>query len=361
MTSLPKPHLDNVRGLRNRISSAAEPALLDEADAALPYVDTNYGHSWTFTPKRGAAVYGKTQNFPKSCLDDLARGRFLRVPFRRVPVIDVSTPQELANLVASIEGAMDGDQLRWRGQPRDYPIPRVEDEAMRLYGDATVFEPSLFPSAARAKLDFKEVFLSWSAILDLYLTEMADALIGNVDAAWKRNELFNFRNSYNYRLWAFATAQHYGLPSVGLDVTTDIWVAALFALHRFGRTDASARMTVCRLGAEESPVIYAMAGFEHDLFDDQEIAPAWLQCARPKAQAAHFFGTGWGLAPNRAAERILAAVRLQQHWEWALPKSVAELFPSPAEDLLLTFLLETQDRFPEFAKQARLDQVYYVG
>ena len=43
--------------------------------------------------------------------------------------------------------------------------------------------------------------------------------------------------------------------------------------------------------ADAEPVLYAMSGFENDLFDDEKLAPAWMQHARPRAQHAHFFGT----------------------------------------------------------------------
>jgi hypothetical protein len=104
-----------------------------------------------------------------------------------------------------------------------------------------------------------------------------------------------------------------------------------------------------------------MGGFQNDLFPDDELAPPFLQCARPKAQAAHFFGTGWGVAANKAAERIFVAFRLVGHEQWRLPKSIEQLFPTTKEDPFLEFLLQVRDRFPDAARDAFLDRVYFIS
>jgi hypothetical protein len=355
---MPRPHFDNVRGQGDRISSAADTSLLETADSEEPYFDRKYGHTWSFTPKLGAAVYGRTEAFPPSPIDHLAKGRFLRVPFRRVPVIDVRSVEDLAAFAAKIISGDKTIHLMWRGQTREFYLDRSEDEKIRLFGSTTDREPSLVPSAARSKLEFSQVFPSWSAILDVYLSERAKALSASSEL---QQELAGFRVSYNYRLWAFATAQHYGLPSVGLDITTDLWTAVLFALHDFRFDAASGATSVARLDESAEPVLYAMGGFQNDLFNDEDLAPAWLQCARPKAQTAHFFGTGWGDAANKAAERIFVALRLVDHTKWRLPKSIDQLFPTADADTLLAFLLRARERFPEIAEEARLGRVYYVG
>lgn len=351
-----RPHLHNVRGQGDRISSAANPDWLNTADSDEPYIDNHYGHVWSFTPQAGAAVYGQTDQFKESPIDHLAKGRFLRVPFRRVPVIDVNSAQALAAYAAGMHSPDKSLLLRWRGQNKGFTLSRTAGESQRLFGEDSVTEPSIIPSAARGKLEFSSIFETWAAILDLYLAERAPARAHSDE---ELAELAEFRVSHRYRLWAFATAQHYGLPSVGLDVTDDLWTAVFFALHEFKLNSATGHMDVVRVAADAEPVLYAMSGFENDLFDDEKLAPAWMQHARPRAQHAHFFGTGWGLAANKAAERIFIAFRLVNHEQWRLPKSAAELFPTRSGDDLLDFLLECKERFPDFAREARLDRVYY--
>lgn len=343
-----------MRGQADRISSAANASLLDAPDSEEAFVDHNYGYTWSFTPKRGAALYGKTNIFLPSPIDHLARGKFLRVPFRRVPVIDVTSVDDLLTFARQIVSGDKSIQLRWRGQNKEFYLNRPDDELMRLFGSTEVAEPSLVPSAARSKLEFTEIFPSWSAILDLFITDRSSEGLSLTEAN-------NFRSNYHYRLWAFATAQHYGLPSVGLDVTTDLWTAILFALHEF-RFDKAAGVTrVARVADTAQPVVYAMGGFEYDLFDDKVLAPEPLQGERPKAQNAHFFGTGWGMATNKAAERIFVALRLLNHTKWRLFKDVDALFPKPDNDPLLAFLLRARERFPELAEEARLSRIYHVA
>jgi hypothetical protein len=351
------PHLDNLRTQGDRLASAANVSLLTGADSEKAYIDRNYGHFWSFTPKIGAAVYGRTDEFPAAPIDYLARGNFLRVPFRRVPVIEVNSPEELEKLAAQMISADESIKVRWRGQNKEYYLTRSEEESLRLYGDASVHEPSLVPSAARSQLEFAQVFPSWAAILDVFISERVAAYAHQAEGA---REMISFRSSYQYRLWAFATAQHYGLPSVGLDVTTDILTAVLFALHQFTFNEARGITIATRVGESADPVVYAMGGFENDLFDDKDLAPVPLQGERPKAQAAHFFGTGWGVGINKAAERIFIAFRLRHHTKWHLRKRIYDLFPRPEADPLLAFLLDARDRFAEVANEARLNKIYHV-
>jgi hypothetical protein len=274
-------------------------------------------------------------------------------------VIEIRSPEALAAFAGQMISADPSIQLRWRGQAKEFYLTRSDDDLERLFGDTSVREPSLIPSASRAKLQFSEVFPAWSAIIDLYLTLWTRMLGARIPSVI--TDIARFRASYRYRLWAFATAQHYGLPSVGLDVTTDLWTAVLFALHEF-RYDADSGTTVAsRAAADAEPVLYAMAGFAHDLFDDATLSPDFLQCERPKAQTAHFFGTGWGAASNKAAERIFVALRLMNHHAWTLPKRIEDLFPSRDEDPFVAFLLETRERYPDLAALARLDRVYYLS
>ena len=275
--------------------------------------------------------------------------------------MEANSLEELMWFTSRIHSMDESIKLMWRGQTREYLIERPAQESLRLFGEPRVMEPSLPSSGARLKVEFATVFQQWSAILDAYLIEriLKRSIIGSVHHEEIANGTRQFLCSYNYRLWAFATAQHYGLPSVGLDVTSDLRVALLFALHRFSTDKATGRLTSSRLDKDAEPVLYAMSAFEYDLYDDAQLAPAWLQCARPIAQKAFFLATGWGQAPNRAAERIFVAIRLRNHFEWKLPMAVANLFPLQSQDPFLDFLLDARLTYPSIAKAAMLDRIYY--
>lgn len=358
----PPPHLNNAFFIGDRISCVSDhDALAATVDEAV-YRDPYFGNTWSWTPPSGAAVYGKTEDMPPTPIESLGSGEFLRVPYRRIPLIDVHSAGQLMDIAASVRSENPSIQGVWRGQVRHYNLDRSEEDLLRLYGDATVQEPSLLPSASRSAQYFPDLFLTWAGLIDLYLGARSQSLGETFFSQRSRiqNEARNFSAGYNYRLWGFATAQHYGLPSVGLDITQDIGVALFFALHRFRTDKATGAMTMARATEADSPIIYAMGGFQHDLFNDEKLGPTWLQCARPKAQSAMFFGTGWGNAGNKAADRIYMALRLVGHTRWASPFKGYEIFPSPTEDPFLAFLLDARDRYDVPAVKEILAQIYFL-
>jgi hypothetical protein len=349
-------HLHNVNPVADRVSPACDIGQVDKSAGTPGYVDQLYGNCWSWTPSHGAAVYGRTESLPVGPLDELANGEYLRVPFRRVPVIQVRSIEEVRAIARSVKSGSPNFRGVWRGQTSHYTTEkkgRTKDELLRLYGEEDVDEPSLLPSAARADLYFPDSFGAWSALLDLYVDELARE-------PGMQRELLNFTNSYRYRMWGFATAQHYGLPSVGLDVTLDIDVALFFALHTF-KTSTEGITTATRASSSAAPIIYGLGGFNHhELFEDEKLAPARLLCTRPAAQSAMFFSTGWGHAPNNAAQRIYVAFKLVGHEAWKFDKLPSHFFPKPQNDQFLRFLLRLKSDLKLPAIQDLLSKIYYV-
>ncbi|MFF7064438.1 FRG domain-containing protein [Pseudomonas sp. NPDC008258] len=349
-------HLHNVNPIADRVSPACDISQVNESTGTPAYVDPLYGNCWSWTPAHGAAVYGLTEKLPEGPLDHLANGTFLRVPFRRVPVIEVRSIEEVRAIAGSVKSGDPNFSGVWRGQSTHYTTEkagRTKDELLRLYGTEDVSEPSLLPSAARTKLYFPDSFGAWSALLDLYVHERA------LEQGMQR-ELLSFVNSYRYRMWGFATAQHYGLPSVGLDVTDDINVALFFALHTF-QTNADGVMTATRATASAAPIVYGLGGFsDHELFKDENLAPRRLLCTRPAAQSAMFFSTGWGHAPNNAAQRIYVALKLVGHENWKFETQPTHYFPKPQHDEFLEFLLERKSDLKIPVVQDLLSKIYHV-
>ncbi len=349
-------HLHNVNPIADRVSPACDIGQVNKSAGTPGYIDSLHGNCWSWTPAKGAAVYGRTNDLPTGPLDELANGKFMRVPFRRVPVIEVSSLDQVRAIAGSVISGDPNTRGVWRGQTRHHSTEkkgRTKDELIRLYGEDDVDEPSLLPSAARNNLYFPDAFGAWSALLDLYVQERAREQVA-------RRELLNFVNSYRYRMWGFATAQHYGLPSVGLDVTHDIDAAIFFALHTFD-TNAEGITTVTRAISTESPIIYGLGGFtNYELFEDEQLAPSCLLCTRPAAQSALFFSTGWGHAPNNAAQRIYVALKLVGHESWKFDLNPSHFFPSPQEDEFLRFLLDRKNDLKLPVIQDLLSKIYYV-
>lgn len=355
------PHISNAFWLADRVSGACDKSLINEVENEATYVDPYFGLSWSWTPKPGAALYGRTDDIPPAPVDAHGNGQFLRVPFRRIPIIEIGSMAELHSLARSVRSEDPSVRGVWRGQVSQYFLKRQDADKLRLYGDVDILEPSLVPSASRSNVYFPDFHAAWSGLLDLYMVRRLGELSSTYPSNKRRlaSDLAAFGAGYNYRLWALATAQHYGLPSVGLDLTPDIDVALFFALHRIAIDRATGALTVTRADATAEPVIYGLGGFKNDLLNDEEIGPAWLQCARPRAQKAMFYVTAWGLSSNKAADRIYCAIKLRDHANWRLPLSKEDLFPNGPADPLVEFLLEMRGKSSDPTITDLLARVYF--
>jgi hypothetical protein len=352
-TAHPYPHLSNASWIGDRISCAADAVLVNDPESREIYVDPYFGHNWSWTPKPGAALYGRTRDFPAAPIEKRGNGTWLRAPHRRIPVIDVHSLTDLKAIAASARSGDGAIRGVWRGQAKQYFLPRSDEDKLRLYGDVDAKEPSLMPSASRESTQFPSIFEAWSGLLDLYVEARACKFGLPRDAAER------VRASYNYRLWGLATAQHYGLPSTGIDISSDVDVALFFALHRFMIDRATGVLTVARTDASTEPVIYGLGVSEGDLLDDADLSPPWLQCSRPKAQKA-MFSTAWGSAGNKAAERIYVALRLVDHPTWDSPLTIKHLFPSGTDDSFVEHLLSLRSRISDPVLTDLLSRIYFA-
>ena len=73
-----------------------------------------------------------------------------------------------------------------------------------------------------------------------------------------------------------------------------------------------------------------------------------------------FFSTGWGHAPNNAAQRIYVALKLVGHEEWTFDFQPSHFFPKPQNDEFLQFLLACKSEHKLPIIQDLLSKIYYV-
>jgi hypothetical protein len=73
-----------------------------------------------------------------------------------------------------------------------------------------------------------------------------------------------------------------------------------------------------------------------------------------------FFSTGWGHAPNNAAQRIYVALKLVGHEAWKFDLPPPHYFPKPQEDEFLRFLLKCKSELKLPVIQDLLSKIYYV-
>lgn len=358
------PHFSNFAVVQNKISPFALESGFTKPKQVGATIDALHGYMWNYQLEPGDAVYGRTEAFPADPLDRLSNGQYVRVPYRRVPRIRVGSVQALREIESSLRTINSSRSVMWRGQTSLHTLRarRSDDEMMKLYGSVDAVEPSLLPSAARANVQVESYMAAWLALMDRFIDEEQDGLLrasGLPAHDELRESAEHLRATYGFRSWAFGVAQHYGLPSTGLDLTGDVDVALFFALHRFS-SNAEGKATFDRVASGSNPVILLMSVFDGDLQVDANLAPGHLATPRAVAQDAHFFRTAWGAAPNRAAERILAVLDLEDHARWPLGASGSDLFPSIRIDSYARFLVNAATRFPEHAKIVPLESVYFT-
>jgi hypothetical protein len=345
----------NIEPYRNEYSPFSRMQGIDPVQSAEQVlVDSYYGLAYDSWINIGGNPYGITSELPTGPLDGLAKD-YLRVPFARVPRINVREKDQLFRMLQKIREFYPGLTLLFRGQNREYLLNRSAETLEKLYG-SKVCEPSLLPSAERRGLNIDMVGPTWCGVLRYFLDVWATA---------KRNDeqfryIHRFGEHYLFHHFALAIAQHYGLPSSGLDVTNSIETALFFALHRFSRSQQNPSSMVCsRLGdRNEAPVLYVFAleideeyiKFESDLLGE-------LPNNRPSRQSAHFLQRAWGMARNRAAQYLVAALYPDPLGDYGALPAAEKLFPGPGEDLfginLESLVVHLPDSLPELNRFIR--------
>jgi hypothetical protein len=318
-------------------------------------LDRHYGLTYHAMELRPAAIWGRTADLPPYSGDHLANTGFLRVPFRRIPRRVVRSRAEVESLIATIRSADPNLRMLFRGQTTEHVIKRSPETSRWLFGEDAVFEPSLTTSASRRRPALEQVLPEWSALLNVFLVE-ACGMEG-------QQEYEDFTGGFGFPLFGLALAQHYGLPTSGLDVTDRLDVALFFALMKFDKPAGSCRATYSRQTEFKSmPVLYLLFPPEQQQFEYERYRVEGFPRGRPDAQSARFMHMGWGHADNACAERIFLALYLDPEGNYGPIPSPVQLFPKGTEDAFGHFLEHTDTRpFPEAFKQVLEKDFYTVA
>lgn len=333
----------NLQRYRNDISPFSEVENARGEGAGL-FVDTHYGLTYDEPFLGVRALYGATEALPAYGVDRLATMGFLRVPFRRIPRIRIRNQNELDAFIGGMESKDKNLRILYRGQSREYFTGRSPESRERLFGDAEALEPSMPSSAVRAGMQLEQILPEWCWILRLFIAEQLSEA-----GRWASPQTMESLQSgydrligdFGLHLFALALAQHYGLPSAGVDVTPDPRIAVFFAMHSFTRPTEGSRMltAVPKKPGDEPGVLYVMGVGERFSLGYDSFRPRSFPVGRPDRQRAFFMHTGWGLSRNECARRIFAALYLDPAGRFTMP-GVAELFPTAGEDRFARFLLD---------------------
>ena len=280
------------------------------------------------------------------------------------PLIEVSSTTEMAEHVACIP-LHDDNGVFFRGQTRLYTLRRTSGVRALLFAESCSVEPSLITAAARQpKYDYDSVHFALKYFIQSKILGGRSMKAGNLLMDW-RSRAASPDCDLDHAVMALA--QHYGLPTHGLDVTRSLDVAVWFATNRFTR-DVNGLARYRRLGAsdwpedrESWPVVFVCQCVTHTmkkaLHDCHDLAGFGLHALRPERQSARFFLGGHSDHQNRLAETVVCVFRLCPE-EYATSTNFECLFPGPADDPAYSAMIEFA-RIPEFSMPGVAEVVQY--
>lgn len=315
-------------------------------------LDTNYRAAFSARALDARGVYGAhnvLRDHYAAFYQGLQVASLVRCKHYCAPVVDVASRAEVEHLVASVPRHGDGG-LYFRGQGRLYLIERDVHVRKFLFADSCDAEPSLPTAASRSPgFDYDALHFALRRFLGDRLDAAALLPDGGSEPASTPWQEACESPACELDFALMALAQHYGVPTHGLDVTTEIDVALWFSLNRFERgTDGRARYhqrrkTEWGTDRKNWPVLLVCQQVTHSvgasLHECHELEAFGLTAARPRAQAARFFLGGHSDHRNRLAETLVCVLRLAPG-DYAVRSTFDALFPPPEEDLAYRWMLE---------------------
>lgn len=324
------------------------------------YLDDYYGrifdkHSHLVGSKygRSSKMHHYVQSGSMEIIDEL------RVPYRRIPVFSAKDMKAITEAIDEMRRTNPGYQVLLRGQTKTYLVQRPKEESMHFYGEETVKEPSFLPSHLRNKFDPYFLKCMWQSQAAILLNDIAYDLGPSFAAT-----VSEFRSSPYFVFFSLGIAQHYGMPSVGLDLTDSLDVACWFATHRITTSPSGrAQTALVDFGSDAAPTVFVFRCPKDAVFDYALAKPKDIPTGRPDRQSAWFGHVGWGLSLNQLASYLMCGFRLDQEIVADVdPALDRNLFPYGDDDQILTHFLKMRamEKYEGEAKRA-LAGIYYMS
>lgn len=328
------------------------PFPVDKYSKESVYYDDYYGRFFTgdFLNNMAMVYGGMLVDYDPGADIKLTRVDSLRVPYRLIPVFKANNLQEIEHAVSQMKRHSPQNTFLYRGQGKIYTIDRTEEEKMELYGCfMPVKEPSFLPSFRRAKLDYDKAVSSWHNVCAFLTEELMKT---------HRDVFLDFRQRELFHLLALGLAQHYGLPSVGLDLTDDLKVALWFAIYKATYSNKEPVKAELIKDEDNEATIFVFRCHPRSVFRYSDLVQG-IGAHRPDAQSAYFNYCGWGLAKNQLALDLACAFRVDASFAKELPENYIEhLFPKKEDDEVLRILLQIKDMYQGTELGEMMEKIY---
>ncbi|UWQ38205.1 FRG domain-containing protein [Leisingera aquaemixtae] len=306
-------------------------------------IDRQYRAAFWRRPLAGQALYG-AQTVARDHYAEFYAARssvgMLRCKHYSAPIYEVRSVEELRALAAAIP-KRSNEGVVFRGQTKLYLLNRPQPIKRMLFGTSCADEPSFPSSAARQGFDYDSLHYQLLYYLEnfgLDFPRIPGSLGSDIYEQWRSARV---SPSCEVDYAVMALAQHYGLPSHGLDVTEDLEVAVWFATNAY-RTESDGLADYTALSPKDWPSdpkdwpVVAMLqpatqSLTGSLQNCHELDAFGMSALRPQRQKARFFLGGHADHQNRLAEAVVCIARLAPS-DYCSPLSFEHLFPSPDED-----------------------------
>ena len=338
----------------NEISkrSAFWPSQVNVFDEKMVYYDDYYGRFFTgnFLNKVAMVYGGALKDYDHGAKISLQKVDSLRVPYRHIPVYKANNLKEILDAVEQMKLYSPDYTFLYRGQGRIYTLERAVNERRMLFGcDESLKEPSFLPSFLRQNLDYQKVVSAWHNACSILL----EALF-----VTHKDELADYRHFEKFHLLALGLAQHYGLPSVGLDLTDDVRVALWFAIYKATYSNQEHVKAELVKDGEAEPTIFIFRCSSNSIFRYSDIIKD-LGAHRPQNQCAYFNHCGWGLAKNQLALELACAFRVDASFENELSDGFIDyLFPEQKDDEVLRAFIHIKNIYKGTELGKMLEGIY---
>jgi len=328
------------------------PSQVNIFDEKKVYYDDYYGRFFTgnYLNKVTMVYGGALKDYNHGAKISLQKVDSLRVPYRQIPVYKANNLKEVINAVEQMKLYSPDYTFLYRGQGRIYTLEREVNERIMLFGcDESLKEPSFLPSFLRQNLDHQKVVSAWHNVCSLLFEELSEI---------HKDELADYRHFEKFHLLALGLAQHYGLPSVGLDLTDDIRVALWFAIYKATYSNQDHVKAKLVKNDEAEPTIFVFRCSPNSIFRYLDIIKG-IGAHRPQNQRAYFNYCGWGLAKNQLALDLVCAFRVNASFAKELPDEfVDHLFPEQKDDEVLRAFIRIKNIYKGTELGKMLEGIY---